>query len=206
MGNLCGPMSIRVLPEEVASRIAAGEVIERPASVVKELVENSIDAAASNIKVEMRQGGKRLIRVIDDGEGIPSGEVLLAFERYATSKLGSVNDLSRIATLGFRGEALPSIAAVSRVTLVTRAEGEEVGTLLRLEGGEVVRHEPRGAARGTVVTVENIFYNMPARQKFLRSEATEARHVSELVTCYGIRRAGGCLRCGNRSAYAGDRG
>ncbi len=179
-------MSIRVLPEEVASRIAAGEVIERPASVVKELVENSIDAAASNIKVEMRQGGKRLIRVIDDAEGIPSGEVLLAFERYATSKLGAVNDLSRIATLGFRGEALPSIAAVSHVTLVTRAEGEEVGTLLRLEGGEVVRHEPRGAARGTVVTVENIFYNMPARQKFLRSEATEARHVSELVTCYAM--------------------
>jgi DNA mismatch repair protein MutL len=179
-------MPIRVLPEKVASRIAAGEVVERPASVVKELVENSIDAGASNIKVEMRQGGRRLIRVIDDGEGIPADEALLAFERYATSKLASVDDLSRIATLGFRGEALPSIAAVSQVTLVTRGETDEVGTLLRLEGGELVCHEARGAARGTVVTVENIFYNMPARQKFLRSQTTEARHISELVTCYAM--------------------
>ncbi len=179
-------MPIRVLPNEVACRIAAGEVIERPVSVVKELVENSVDAGASNVKVEMREGGRRLIRVIDDGEGIPADEALLAFERYATSKLGSVDDLSHIATLGFRGEALPSIASVSQVTLVTRARGEEVGTLLRLEGGQVVRHESHGGARGTVVTVESIFYNMPARQKFLRSQATEARHISELVTSYAM--------------------
>jgi DNA mismatch repair protein MutL len=179
-------MSIKVLPEEVAVRIAAGEVVERPASVVKELVENAIDAGATDIKVEIHQGGRRLIRVIDDGEGIPPDEVRLAFERYATSKLESVDDLSYIATLGFRGEALPSIAAVSQVTVITRARGEEVGTLLRLEGGRVVRHEDRGAAQGTVVTVENLFYNTPARLKFLRSQATEGRHISELVTSYAM--------------------
>jgi len=179
-------MPIKVLAEEVAAKIAAGEVIERPASVVKELVENSIDAGATDVKVEMRDGGRRLLRVIDDGEGIPAGEVQLAFERYATSKLETADDLSRIATLGFRGEALPSIAAVSQVTVVTRAKGEEVGTLLRVEGGQVVRHQGRGAAQGTVVTVKNLFFNTPARLKFLRSQATEGRHISELVTCYGM--------------------
>ncbi len=179
-------MPIKVLPEEVAGKIAAGEVIERPASVVKELVENSIDAGAADIKVEMRQGGRRLIRVIDDGEGIPAEDVRLAFERYATSKLETVEDLANITTLGFRGEALPSIAAVSQVTVITRAKGEEMGTLLRLEGGRVVRHEGKGAAQGMVVTVENLFYNTPARLKFLRSQATEGRHISELVTCYAM--------------------
>lgn len=179
-------MPIRILPEEVASRIAAGEVIERPASVVKELVENSIDAGAGDIKVEIQEGGRRLIRVIDDGEGISADDVPVAFERYATSKLGAVEDLSHIATLGFRGEALSSIAAVSQVTVTTKARGEEVGTMLRLEGGRVVRHEPHGAAQGTVVTVENLFYNTPARLKFLRSKATEGRHVTELVTCYAM--------------------
>jgi len=179
-------MPIRILPEEVASKIAAGEVVERPASVVKELVENSIDAVAGDVKVEMQEGGRRLIRVIDDGEGISADEVPVAFERYATSKLGAVEDLSHIATLGFRGEALSSIAAVSQLTVTTKAKGEGVGTLLRLEGGRVVRHEPHGAAQGTVVTVENLFYNTPARLKFLRSQATEGRHVTELVTCYAM--------------------
>lgn len=179
-------MPINVLPEEVAAKIAAGEVIERPASVVKELVENSVDAGAADIKIEIRQGGRRLIRVIDDGEGIPADEVQLAFERYATSKLQTVDDLSHIITLGFRGEALPSAAAVSQVTVITKAKGEEIGTLLRLEGGRVVRHEGRGAPQGTVVTVENLFYNTPARLKFLRSQATEGRHISELVTCYAM--------------------
>lgn len=179
-------MPIRILPEEVASKIAAGEVVERPASVVKELVENSIDAVAGDVKVEMQEGGRRLIRVIDDGEGISADEVPVAFERYATSKLGAVEDLSHIATLGFRGEALSSIAAVSQLTVTTKAKGEGVGTLLRLEGGRVVRHEPHGAAQGTVVTVENLFYNIPARLKFLRSQATEGRHVTELVTCYAM--------------------
>jgi DNA mismatch repair protein MutL len=179
-------MPIKVLPEEVAVRIAAGEVVERPASVVKELVENSIDAGATDIKIEIHQGGRRLIRVIDNGEGISANDAQLAFERYATSKLEKIDELSHITTLGFRGEALPSIAAVSQVTVITRAKGEEMGTLLRLEGGRLVRHEGRGAAQGTVVTVENLFYNTPARLKFLRSQATEGRHVSELVTCYAM--------------------
>jgi DNA mismatch repair protein MutL len=176
-------MAIQVLPQEVASRIAAGEVVERPASVVKELIENSIDAGAADIKVEVRQGGRRLIRVIDDGCGIPQDEVALAFERYATSKLQSAEQLAEISTLGFRGEALPSIAAVSQVMVTTRAKEEETGSLVRLEGGRIVRHEPQGAAQGSVVTVENLFFNTPARRKFLRSETTEARHISEMVTC-----------------------
>ncbi|HJX38736.1 MAG TPA: DNA mismatch repair endonuclease MutL [Anaerolineae bacterium] len=179
-------MQIRVLPQDVASRIAAGEVIERPASVVKELVENSVDAGAAEIRVEVRQGGRRLIRVIDDGQGIPQEEAEIAFQRYATSKLRSIEDLQQISTLGFRGEALRSIAAVSQVTMVTRAESQEVGTLLRLEGGCVVRRESKGAGKGTVLTVENLFYNTPARLKFMRSSATEARHISELVTCYAL--------------------
>ena len=179
-------MAIRKLSQDVASRIAAGEVIERPASVTKELIENSIDAGARDVRIEVRQGGRRLIRVIDDGNGIPQDEVELAFERYATSKLRALEELSEISTLGFRGEALPSIAAVSQVTVVTRAQGEEVGTLLRLDGGRVVQCESRGTAQGTVVTVENLFYNTPARLKFMRSITTEARHISELVTCYAM--------------------
>jgi len=179
-------MAIRKLSQDVASRIAAGEVIERPASVTKELIENSIDGGARDVRIEVRQGGRRLIRVIDDGNGIPQDEVELAFERYATSKLRALEELSEISTLGFRGEALPSIAAVSQVTVVTRAQGEEVGTLLRLDGGRVVQCESRGTAQGTVVTVENLFYNTPARLKFMRSITTEARHISELVTCYAM--------------------
>ena len=181
-------MPIRVLAPEVASKIAAGEVVERPASVVKELVENAIDAGATEIKVEVRQGGRRLIRVIDNGCGIPADEVELAFERHATSKLSTADDLSHIETLGFRGEALPSIAAVSQVTLVTRAAGEEAGTLLRLEEGTISHRQRRGAPPGTVVTAENLFYNMPARLKFLRTVATEGRHVTALVTRYAMAR------------------
>jgi len=179
-------MNIRKLSDDVASRIAAGEVVERPASVVKELIENSIDAGAQDIRVEIRQGGRRLIRVIDDGSGIPSDEVELAFERYATSKLRAIEELSDISTLGFRGEALPSIAAVSHLTVLTRAKGEQVGTLLRLEGGRVAHREARGSAQGAVVTVENLFYNTPARLKFMRSVQTEAWHISESVTCYAM--------------------
>jgi len=170
----------------VVAKIAAGEVVERPASVVKELIENAIDAGATDIKVEVRQGGRRLLRVIDNGSGIPADEVELAFARHSTSKLASVADLSRITTLGFRGEALPSIAAVSRVTMVTRAADEPVGTLLRLENGVVVHRERRGCPQGTVVTVENLFQNVPARLKFLRSVATEARHISDLVSRYAM--------------------
>ncbi|MGA9350052.1 MAG: DNA mismatch repair endonuclease MutL [Anaerolineae bacterium] len=179
-------MPIRVLSEEVASKIAAGEVVERPASVVKELVENSIDAGAREIKVEARQGGRRLMRVIDDGTGIPADEVELAFARHATSKIASVDDLVSISTLGFRGEALASIAAVSQFTIVTRTAEEDVGTLLRLEGGKVTQRQKKGCPQGTVVTVENLFYNVPARLKFLRSETTERKHIDSLVYCYGM--------------------
>jgi DNA mismatch repair protein MutL len=179
-------MTIRILPPDVAARIAAGEVVERPASVVKELVENALDAGASHIGVELLEGGKRLIRVADDGAGIPSDEVELAFHRHATSKLRAVEDLDRIATLGFRGEALASIAAVSRVTLLTRAANETMGTRLHLEGGESVSREVAGAPRGTLVTVENLFYNVPARLKFLKAETTERRHVSALASRYAM--------------------
>jgi len=179
-------MPIRILSPEVASKIAAGEVIERPASVVKELIENSIDAGASQIKVEVRQGGRRLIRVIDDGGGIPTQEVELAFERHSTSKLKDAEDLYRIATLGFRGEALPSIAAVSKVTIVTRTKEQDTGVLLRLEGGKAVQRQKKGAPRGTVVSVEELFFNTPARLKFLRKDSTEAGHISDLVTRYAL--------------------
>ena len=174
--------TIHVLPEEVAAKIAAGEVVERPASVVKELVENALDADATEIKVEIREGGRRLIRVIDNGHGIPTDQVTLAFQRHATSKLRTAEDLERIATLGFRGEALPSIAAVAHVTMVTRAADEAVGTLLRLEGGRVVERQPRGGPPGTVVTVEHLFYNTPARRKFLRTPRTETGHIHTYVT------------------------
>ncbi|MFV2045068.1 MAG: DNA mismatch repair endonuclease MutL [Anaerolineales bacterium] len=179
-------MPIRILSEEVAAKIAAGEVVERPASVVKELVENSIDAGAREIRVEVRQGGRRLMRVIDDGTGIPADEVELAFARHATSKIASVEELSSIATLGFRGEALASIAAVSQLTIVTRTAEEDVGTLLRLEGGRVTHRQKKGCPQGTVITVENLFYNVPARLKFLRTETTERKHIDGLIYRYGM--------------------
>jgi DNA mismatch repair protein MutL len=179
-------MGIRVLAPEVTARIAAGEVVERPASVVKELVENAIDAGATDVRVDIRQGGRRLIRVADDGSGIPAEEVELAFARHATGKLTSAEDLFDIRTLGFRGEALASIAAVARVTLVTQTAGELMGTLVRLEGGEVVHREGKGRSPGTVVTVENLFYNTPARLKFLRSDPTEVSHAANLVTAYAM--------------------
>ncbi|MFH1927262.1 MAG: DNA mismatch repair endonuclease MutL [Chloroflexota bacterium] len=179
-------MGIRVLPPDVTAKIAAGEVVERPASVVKELVENAIDAGATTVRVEIRQGGRRLVRVTDNGEGIPADEVELAFARHATGKLVSAEDLFDIHTLGFRGEALASIAAVSRVTLVTQAASESIGTLVRLEGGELLHRESKGRVPGTVVTIENLFYNTPARLKFLRSDPTEASHALALVTSYAL--------------------
>ena len=179
-------MPIRILSEQVANQIAAGEVIERPASVVKELIENAIDAGATSIHIEIRGGGRRLVRVADDGSGIPAEEVELAFARHATSKLQTIDDLTHITTLGFRGEALASIAAVAHVTVQTRAEGEEVGTRLRLEAGRVARHEPLGHPRGTTISVENLFFNVPPRLKFLRSEATERKHIGDLVTRYAM--------------------
>ena len=175
-------MPIRLLPPDVASKIAAGEVIERPASVVKELIENSIDAGATQVQVEVREGGQRLIRVADDGSGIPADEVRLAFARHATSKLSDVSDLDNIETLGFRGEALASIAAVSHVTVLTRPRSAMMGHFLHIEGGQVVREEGRGCPAGTIVTVEHLFYNVPARQKFMRQPQTEAGHIYDVVS------------------------
>ena len=179
-------MPIHVLSEEVASQIAAGEVVERPSSVVKELVENAIDAGARDVRVEARAGGKRFIRVTDDGCGVPAAEVELAFHRHSTSKLSTADDLARVTTLGFRGEALTSIAAISRVTFVTRATDEPVGTLLRLEGGRVITRQESGRSPGTAMTVEDLFFNVPARRKFLRSERTERRHIDGWLTRYAM--------------------
>ena len=179
-------MPIRVLPPEVAGKIAAGEVVERPASVVKELLENSIDAGATDIRVEIREGGRRLIRVADNGSGIPDAEVALAFARHATSKLNDVEDLERIATLGFRGEALASIASVSQVTVLTRPRTQTMGQLLRVDAGQIVLQEGRGSPAGTVVTVEHLFRSVPARLKFLRQPQTETGHIHTVVTRYAL--------------------
>jgi DNA mismatch repair protein MutL len=179
-------MPIHVLSPEVAAKIAAGEVVERPASVVKELVENAIDAGAATIRVEARDGGRRLIRVSDDGGGIPPEEVPIAFARHATSKLSSVEDLERITTLGFRGEALASIAAVSRLTLISRLASQPAGAEIRFEGGHQTSLGPKGAPPGTTVTVENLFHNVPARLKFLKAPATEAGHIHRVVVNYAL--------------------
>jgi DNA mismatch repair protein MutL len=177
---------IRILPEAVANKIAAGEVVERPASVVKELLENAVDAGAKTIRVEVEAGGKRMIRVIDDGHGMAHDDALLAFERHATSKLRTTDDLLSISTLGFRGEALPSIAAVSRLLLETRAEEEAEGTRVEFAGGKLVGVKPAGFPAGTTVSVADLFYCMPARRKFLKSETTELGHIASLVTHYAL--------------------
>ncbi len=179
-------MPIHLLPEAIASRIAAGEVVERPASVVKELVENSLDAGATRLEIETRGGGIELIRVRDNGSGIPSEEVELAFRRHATSKLSTVEELERIATLGFRGEALASIASVSRVTCTTRTAEEKLGTRLYLEGGKLHGRQSVAATVGTEMRVEALFFNVPARRKFLRSERAERRQIDAFLTRYAI--------------------
>jgi DNA mismatch repair protein MutL len=177
---------IRVLPEIVANKIAAGEVVERPASVVKELVENAIDAGARKIFLDTEAGGKRLIRISDDGCGMTPDDALLAFERHATSKMKTAEDLLSIATLGFRGEALPSIASVARVLLETRSLESPVGSQLEIAGGKILSVKELAAAPGTTVTVRDLFYNIPARRKFLKSESTELGHISSLVTHYAL--------------------
>ncbi len=179
-------MPIRILDKKVVAQIAAGEVVERPASVVKELVENALDAGATQISVEVRDGGVSLVRVTDNGSGISSGEVELAFQRYATSKLDKPDDLYAIGSLGFRGEALPSIAAVTRVEVVTCASGEAVGSHLTLEDGVMVKRENQGRACGTTVTVRNLFGKVPARLKFLKSAATENSHIANVVSQYAL--------------------
>jgi DNA mismatch repair protein MutL len=177
---------IRILPDQVANKIAAGEVVERPASVVKELLENSLDAGGRDLRIEVENGGRRLIRIADDGGGMLRDDALLAFERHATSKLRDVKDLLSIATLGFRGEALPSIASVSRLLLETRAMEEPTGTRIEIAGGKMLVCEEAALGGGTVIHVRDLFYNVPARKKFLRSEPTELAHIAALVTHYSL--------------------
>ena len=177
---------IRLLPDHVANQIAAGEVVERPASVAKELVENAIDAGAKHISIDVEAGGRRLLKVADDGEGMVRDDALLAFERHATSKIAKSEDLNSISTLGFRGEALASIASVARVELVTRTEDASVATRLVIEGGRMRDVKDAAHPRGTTIIVRDLFFNVPARRKFLRSEATESFHLTNLVTHYSL--------------------
>ncbi len=179
-------MGIKLLDPRVISQIAAGEVVERPSSVVKELVENSLDAGSTQIIVEVAGSGLNLIRVVDNGTGIPADEVELAFERHATSKITALSDLDSISSLGFRGEALPSIASVAQVEMLTCARGETTGIYLRLDDGAVAERQKQGRAQGTTVTVRNLFRKVPARLKFLKSAVTENRHMAEVVTQYAL--------------------
>ncbi len=179
-------MPIKILDPKVISRIAAGEVVERPASVVKELVENSLDASSSQISVEVRGGGVSLIRVTDNGVGIKPEDVELAFYRYATSKIGNLDDLESISSLGFRGEALPSIAAVAEVDIVTQAGGESVGTYLSVKDGTIANRGSQGRSQGTTITVRNLFRKVPARLKFLKSLNTENSHIANVITQYAL--------------------
>lgn len=179
-------MPIHLLSSEVASQIAAGEVVERPASVVKELLENALDAGASNISITIGGAGQRVIEVADNGCGIPIDELAIAVERHSTSKLSTAEELFRIKSLGFRGEALASIGSVSRMTLTSRPEDVAVGARLRVEGGQAAKVGPIGAPQGTVVRVEDLFYNVPARRKFLKSDITERRQIDKLVTRYAL--------------------
>jgi len=177
---------IRILPEQIANQIAAGEVVERPASVVKELVENSIDAGASRIEVEIEGGGTRLIRVLDNGEGMNEDDILLSIERHGTSKIRVEEDLAAIETLGFRGEALPSIASVSQLTIISRPRGDEIGTKVVIKYGKLLKVHETGCSYGSSFEVKNLFGNTPARRKFLRTVRTELSHIDEVVKNYAL--------------------
>ncbi len=181
-------MPIRILEEHVVNQIAAGEVVERPASVVKELLENSLDAGATQIDIALRDGGRALIRVSDNGIGMNNTDAMMCFERHATSKIRRAEDLSQVTTLGFRGEALPSIAAVSRFQLLTRPADEEVGTKVKIEGGTLLSCVDAGCAAGTQIDVRSLFYNLPARRKFMRTRGTEQSHCVEMVVREGLAR------------------
>jgi DNA mismatch repair protein MutL len=177
---------IHVLAERVANQIAAGEVVERPASVVKELLENALDAGSTRIRIHVEAGGKKLIQITDNGCGMVRDDAMLAFERHATSKIKDTEDLLSVATLGFRGEALPSIASVARLRLETRAEEEPAGTVIEINGGKMIRVEEAGLPPGTSITVRDLFFNTPARKKFLKAESTELSHIASLVTHYAL--------------------
>ena len=183
------PRTIEILPDIVANQIAAGEVVERPASVVKELVENALDARATRIDIDLERGGKRRIRVTDDGVGMTREDALLSLDRHATSKIRAAVDLQAVQTFGFRGEALPSIAAVSRMTLDTKDSDDEVGTRVRVKGGTISGVDDAPRRRGTTIEVGNLFFNAPARSKFLKAVAAETRAVSEAVTMLALANA-----------------
>src|SRR5882724_9757101 len=177
---------IHVLSEQVANKIAAGEVVERPASVAKELLENSLDAGSTRIRIQVEAGGKKLIQITDNGCGMVRDDALLAFERHATSKIRNAEDLLSVSTLGFRGEALPSIASVSRLRLETRAPEEDSGTVIEINGGKIQQVEEAGLPAGTSIAVRDLFFNIPARKKFLKAESTELSHIASLVTHYAL--------------------
>lgn len=179
---------IRPLPERLINKIAAGEVIERPAAVVKELVENALDADATRIEITVEKSGTKLVRIVDNGCGIPADQIEIAFGRHATSKISDFSDLDRIGSYGFRGEALPSIASVSRTRMVSRPASADIGIELIYEGGVLVSRQPKASAVGTLIEVENLFFNTPARRKFLKAETTEARHISRTATALAIGR------------------
>ena len=179
---------IKVLPEKIANKIAAGEVIERPSSIVKELVENSLDAGADSIEILVRHGGKSLIRVADNGSGMSAEDAELAFRRHATSKITDVHDLERIMSYGFRGEALPSIGAVARVKLITRDKGNSSGVEIMIDGGSVQSAKPSPASQGTIVEVRDLFFNTPARRKFLKSDETELGNIMDAVARVALSR------------------
>ncbi|MCS7008714.1 MAG: DNA mismatch repair endonuclease MutL, partial [Chthoniobacterales bacterium] len=203
VGYKKGEGRIRLLPDEVASQVAAGEVVERPASVLKELIENSLDAEARSIDVEFAYGGVGLIFVRDDGVGMNRDDALLSLERHATSKIRCAEDLFRISTYGFRGEALPSIASVSKFRLVTRPRDESLGTAISVEGGKILSVQDSGEAPGTSVEVRSLFFNIPARRKFLRSELTETGHLLHCFQTFALAHpsVGFTLRKDNRILY-----
>ncbi len=180
------PKKIRILPDQVINRIAAGEVIERPASVVKELVENSLDAEADSLEVECRKGGKEFLRIMDNGQGMGEEDIALALKRHATSKLQDFDDLFHIATRGFRGEALPAIASVSRMKILSRQENNQVGTELECSGGKMAEQKPVACSKGTVIEIRDLFFNQPARKKFLKADYTEQKRINEVLTQFAL--------------------
>ena len=177
---------IHILSDKVANQIAAGEVVERPASVAKELLENALDAGATRIRMDVEAGGKKLIQIVDNGCGMVRDDAMLAFERHATSKIKDAEDLNSIATLGFRGEALPSIASVSRFRMETRTAECEAGTVVEIHGGRILKVEEAGLPLGTSIRVQDLFFNIPARKKFLKAESTEMSHIASLMTHYAL--------------------